>query len=127
MNGYAKLVLTMLCLFSHPILGFRCKNIPINGGDSKEDVYDACGEPDKIDSWMKTRRILVTSGIRSDYGYGYPRTCLIQENNVNEVEVFVEKWTYYFRRGGIPKATVFEFENDQLTRISKSSRFGRRH
>lgn len=100
------------CTFSQQIPAFRCSNIPIKNGDSKDDVYDACGEPDYVSARTEIRHDRQYTISYTQYGFSnnshFPiNSVTVGETSTSTTEVEVEKWTYHFRRGGIPKRQLW--------------------
>lgn len=129
LSAYYGFMILACYLYSQPLLAFRCGNWSVRHGDSTEDIYDACGEPLFSNSYQTVRETYSENYLTPPYrglsylapGYSFPARQIRKET----MDVFVEEWEYHFRRGGIPKKTIFKFENDRLVSLEHISRRGR--
>jgi Protein of unknown function (DUF2845) len=130
MNHYYGVMLLFCCFFSQQLLALRCSNWLVERGDSIDDIYDVCGEPEDARSYTTTRH----SDSRVTTHFGFANSIVgvsnnpiwIEQTNHQSEEVHIDKLTYFFHKGGIPKSTVFTFENGCLTMIYQASKRGRR-
>lgn len=132
MASYWVLIL-LCCLFSQSLFALRCGNWLVNPGDSTEDIYEECGEPDFIDSYTRIQ-YSTNYTYHPQLGYVTPHrdqdlfntSLTIVQRVDSQAEIYVEVWSYRFRKGGIPKTTKFNFENGYLSQIEQVSRRSRR-
>jgi hypothetical protein len=130
MNRLYAVTILYFCLFSQPLLALRCGSWPIERGDSIDDIYDVCGEPETTSSYTEKK---YTESYAACPHYRYNNASILPSNyiamrpsNFSVTEVSVEELTYFFRRGaGIPKTTLFRFENGYLSQVQTLKRRGR--
>jgi hypothetical protein len=118
-------------LFSSPLFALptRCAGHRVEIGESKDTVYDLCGEPDSAESHYEKRKdVNTTTTIVTNYFFNgqqqFPVSSLSNgQTNYTETEVLVDLWVYSFKNGRIRKS--LHFENGQLKFISslKKHRF----
>lgn len=117
----------LLLSFSRPVLALRCDSWVVEPGDSQQDVYDACGEPDSVDSHYERRGnntyaefgpYYNGSGYRGGGGFRYG------QDNYREIEVLVEEWVYDFGRSRLRQQ--LRFENGRLKEVVDIGRGRRR-
>lgn len=118
----------LLCvLFSQPLLAMRCDSWVVEPGDSKADIYEACGAPDYTDShyerfgnnnYAEFGQYNDNQNFQSGNQFNYG------QQNFRVIEVFVEEWTYDFGHSRLRQH--LRFENGQLKEITDMGRGRRR-
>jgi hypothetical protein len=115
-------------LFSSPLFALptRCAGHRVAIGESKDTVYDLCGEPDSAESHYEKRRDVNTTTVTNYFfnGQQFPVSSLSNgQTNYTETEVLVDLWEYSFKNGRVRKS--LHFENGHLKFISslKKHRF----
>jgi Protein of unknown function (DUF2845) len=129
MNRIDWSVFVFCLLFSSPLFALptRCAGHRVTIGESKDTVYDLCGEPDSAESYYEKRRDVNTTTVTNYFFNGqqqFPVSSLSNgQTNYTETEVLVDLWEYSFKNGRIRKSLYFE--NGRLTFISslKKHRF----
>ena len=115
-------VFVFCLLFSSPLFALptRCDGHRIEIGESKDAVYDLCGEPDSAESHYEKRKDVNTTTVTHYFFNGrqqFPLSSLSNaQTNYAETEVLIDVWEYVFKNGRIRKS--FNFENGRLKFIS---------
>ncbi|SJM91061.1 conserved exported hypothetical protein [Crenothrix polyspora] len=118
----------LLCLlFSQPLFALRCDSWVVEPGDSKQDIYDACGEPDFTDFHYERRG----NNNYAEFGQYYNNQNRQRggqfnygQQNFRVVEVLVEEWTYDFGHSRLRQH--LRFENGRLKEVTDMGRGRRR-
>jgi Protein of unknown function (DUF2845) len=129
MNRIDWLVFVFCLLFSSSLFALptRCAGHRIEIGESKDTVYDLCGEPESAETYYEKRGGVNTTTVTSYFFNGqqqFPVSSLSNgQTNYTETEVLVDLWEYSFKNGRIRKS--LHFENGRLKFISslKKHRF----
>jgi hypothetical protein len=122
-------VFVFCLLFSSSLFALptRCAGHRIEIGESKDTVYDLCGEPESAESHYEKRGGVNTTTVTNYFFNGqqqFPVSSLSNgQTNYTETEVLVDLWEYSFKNGRIRKS--LHFENGRLKFISslKKHRF----
>ena len=119
----------MMLFLCQPAFALRCGRALVDIGDYKEDVYDKCGEPDRVESHYERRGNIVNSDARL-YGSrrpnGFPNSSTgVGQGFYREVEVQVEEWVYDFGRTRLRQ--LLRFENGRLVDVISLDKRRRRY
>jgi Protein of unknown function (DUF2845) len=117
MNRIDWCVFVFCLLSSSPLFALptRCAGHRIEIGESKDTVYDLCGEPDSAESYYEKRRDVNTHCYELFFNgqQQFPVSSLGNgQTNYTEMEVLVDLWEYSFKNGRTRKS--LHFENGRL-------------
>ena len=91
----------------------RCQGRLVSIGDTKEEVLDKCGKPDKRDQWVEDQN----STISQIYDY---KTERYMAPKVIKQPIQMERWTY--NMGPNKFIRYLYFQNDELIKIETGER-----